>query len=335
LCRYEATAQVFFSLGAYFGTVIIYASYNKFDQKSHIDAQIVTTLDTFTSILAGSCVFAILGHLKHELGADDIKDVIKSGSGMVRIEILMSLIFLHFFNCILSQAFISYPEAIARFENFSSLFAVLFFLMLYVLGIGSLIASVSGIMTTIQDNFKCVKNWQAAMCVAIYGVISGSIYYTQSGQEILELVDSYGVTFVTFNLAICEIVTFCYIYGVERIMSDIKFMLGFTPGVYWRTCWKYLTPTFLIALLVYDYISKMISESKSEYPFEAQIVGYLLAGLALIHLPLVMIIECFKSEGASWSEKIKKAFSPLPDWGPLGNKKLLAKYQEKDYMTRL
>jgi solute carrier family 6 (neurotransmitter transporter, glycine) member 5/9 len=82
---YEATTQVFFSLGAYFGTVIIYASYNKFDQKSHIDAQIVTTIDTFTSILAGSCVFAILGHLKHELGVDDIKDVIKSGSGMVKI----------------------------------------------------------------------------------------------------------------------------------------------------------------------------------------------------------------------------------------------------------
>jgi solute carrier family 6 (neurotransmitter transporter, glycine) member 5/9 len=80
----EATTQIFFSLGPYFGMVIMYASFNKFDQKSHIHAQIVTTLDTCTSILAGSCVFAILGHLKHELGAKDIDDVIKKGSGMVR-----------------------------------------------------------------------------------------------------------------------------------------------------------------------------------------------------------------------------------------------------------
>lgn len=84
---YEAITQVFFSLGAYFGFVIIYASYNKFDQKSHIDAQIVTTIDTLTSILAGSCVFAILGHLKHELGIDNIDDVIQSGSGMVIISL--------------------------------------------------------------------------------------------------------------------------------------------------------------------------------------------------------------------------------------------------------
>lgn len=207
--------------------------------------------------------------------------------------------------------------------------------MLYVLGIGSLVASVSGITTAIQDNFKCVKNWQAALCVAIYGIISGSIYYTQSGQEILGLVDDYGVTFVTFNLAILEIVTFCYIYGVERILTDVKFMLGFTPGMYWQVCWKYLTPIFLIVLLIYDYVMKALSDSESEYPLGARLFGYALAALALIHLPLVMIIECCNSEGENWNEKIKKAFSPLPDWGPSGNKKLLAKYQEEDYSTRL
>lgn len=207
--------------------------------------------------------------------------------------------------------------------------------MLYVLGIGSLIASVSGIMTTIQDNFKSVKNWQAAMCVAIYGIISGSIYYTQSGQDILGLVDSYGVTFVTFNLAICEIVTLCYIYGVPRIMTDIKFMLGFTPGAYWRICWTYLTPIFLILLLIYDYMTKLISDTPSEYPFGARVVGYLLATLALIHLPVILIFECFTSDGSNWSEKIQKAFSPLPNWGPAGNKKLLEKYQQEDYNTRL
>jgi solute carrier family 6 (neurotransmitter transporter, glycine) member 5/9 len=81
---YEATTQIFFSLGPFFGMTLSYASYNKFDQKSHIHAHIVTTIDTFTSILAGSCVFAVLGHLKHELGVADMNDVIKSGFGMVK-----------------------------------------------------------------------------------------------------------------------------------------------------------------------------------------------------------------------------------------------------------
>lgn len=59
------------------------------------DATIVTTLDTFTSLLAGVTIFGILGHLAHEVGTDDIGVVVNPGAGL---------------------AFISYPDAIARFE---------------------------------------------------------------------------------------------------------------------------------------------------------------------------------------------------------------------------
>lgn len=113
---FAAVTQVFFSLNVYFANVIMYSSYNKFRHNIYRDSNIVTTLDTFTSLLAGCCVFAVLGHLKHELGVDDIRDVMKGGPGV---------------------AFISYPETIAKFKNFSQLFSILFFFMLYVLGIGS------------------------------------------------------------------------------------------------------------------------------------------------------------------------------------------------------
>lgn len=43
----------------------------------------------------GFTIFGILGHLAHELGTDDISSVVNGGSGL---------------------AFISYPEAIARFD---------------------------------------------------------------------------------------------------------------------------------------------------------------------------------------------------------------------------
>lgn len=56
---------------------------------------IVTTLDTFTSLMAGLTIFAILGNLAHNLGIEDISTVIKSGTGL---------------------AFISYPDAISKFE---------------------------------------------------------------------------------------------------------------------------------------------------------------------------------------------------------------------------
>lgn len=55
---------------------------------------IVTTLDTFTSMMAGCTIFGILGNLAFELGSDDVSTVVRKGSGL---------------------AFISYPDAIAKF----------------------------------------------------------------------------------------------------------------------------------------------------------------------------------------------------------------------------
>lgn len=69
---------------------------------------IVTTLDTFTSLLGGFTIFGILGNLAYNVGEDDISKVLKNGGSAL--------------------AFISYPDAISKFTfvpqvmNSSSLF---------------------------------------------------------------------------------------------------------------------------------------------------------------------------------------------------------------------
>lgn len=261
-------------------------AYNKFRHNIYRDSNIVTTLDTFTSLLAGCCVFAVLGHLALTLGVD-IVDVVKPGPGL---------------------AFITYPETIAKFKNFSGLFSILFFLMLYVLGIGSNVAMASCIVTEIRDHFKSVKSWQAGLGVAICGTIFGSIYYTQSGLHILDLVDYYGATFIAFNLVIFELVTFCYIYGVERMCKDIQFMLGFRPNIYWRTCWKYLTPglmTFLVVYYYYDEYQKKKLLKDDPYPVGAYIVGWCLATAGLIQLPAIAIYKVYTYDAPTLRE-VKK-----------------------------
>src|SRR5690348_10230534 len=80
------------------------------------DSWILSFMDTFTSLLAGITIFAILGNLAHELGDVPIAEVVNSGSGL---------------------AFISYPDAIGKMDWAPQLFAVLFFIMLFTLGIGS------------------------------------------------------------------------------------------------------------------------------------------------------------------------------------------------------
>uniref|UniRef100_A0A1B0F9Z9 Sodium-dependent nutrient amino acid transporter 1 n=1 Tax=Glossina morsitans morsitans TaxID=37546 RepID=A0A1B0F9Z9_GLOMM len=78
--------------------------------------QNLNRLDTYTSLLAGFSIFGILGHLAHGIGTDDIGSLLKGD---------------------LELAFISYPNAVAKFENMPQIFSVLLFLMLLLLGIGS------------------------------------------------------------------------------------------------------------------------------------------------------------------------------------------------------
>lgn len=52
-------------------------------------------MDSCSSIIAGCITFGILGNLLHESGGSDIASVVKGGAGL---------------------AFISYPDAIAKFH---------------------------------------------------------------------------------------------------------------------------------------------------------------------------------------------------------------------------
>lgn len=102
-------------------------------------------------------MFGILGNLAHNLGLEDIKSVVKSGIGL---------------------AFISYPDAISKFDFFSQGFAVLFFFMLFVLGIGSVVALHNSVVTVICDQFPGLKFSRVAAFTSLFGFLGGIIYLT-------------------------------------------------------------------------------------------------------------------------------------------------------------
>jgi solute carrier family 6 (neurotransmitter transporter, glycine) member 5/9 len=175
------------------------------------DAFIVTTLDTFTSLLGGTTIFAILGNLAYNLKIDNIDEVVAGGSTL---------------------AFISYPDAIAKFSfvpqvceiflkiagfnlftEFKQLFAVLFFFMLFTLGLGSGVALHNAVVSAIWDAFPHIKYWKILLGQTTFTFLVGLMYVTPGGQWMLTLVDFFGGTFSVFGLAIVELVAIFWIYG--------------------------------------------------------------------------------------------------------------------------
>ncbi|CAG9133366.1 unnamed protein product [Plutella xylostella] len=295
---YAAVTQVFFSLSVGTGAIIMFSSYNGFRQNIYRDAMIVTTLDTFTSLMSGITIFGILGNLAYELGYDDVNSVIGSGGT--------------------GLAFISYPDAIAKSPFVPQLFAVLFFLMMSVLGVGSAVALLSTINTVMMDSFRRVPTVAMSAICCSAGFLIGLVYVTPGGQYILELVDYYGGTFLVLFGAIAEIVGVFWIYGLQNICLDIEFMLGIKTSVYWRFCWGIITPLMMIAVFIYALISfeALVFGEDYVYPTAGYVAGYmiLLVGVALV--PLFIIITVTKYRTGDFPETLKKAFSPKASWGP-------------------
>ena len=289
--------QVFFSLAICFGCIIMYSSYNDFSQNIHRDVTIITSIDLFTSMLAGCTIFGILGHLAHQEGITDIRKVVRGGPGL---------------------AFISYPEAIANFEAFPQLFSALFFIMLFILGIGSNVSMTASIATVIRDQFPKVKNWQVASVLCCLGFLSGVAYLTPGGQFIFKLVDYFGVSMIAFALAILELITFCWIYGVDRLCKDAEFMLGFKPGLYWRICWKYISPTLMIIIFIYSLAyQEPLKYQGKDYPTVAIALGSCLSIIGLIQLPIWGFYAIFVQDKDTMRDRITEAFKPNQHWGPV------------------
>ncbi|KAG0713774.1 Sodium-dependent nutrient amino acid transporter 1 [Chionoecetes opilio] len=154
---FAAVSQSFFSLSVGFGPIITFSSYNSFSQNIYRDAWIISFTDTFTSLLAGFTIFAILGNLSHELDTN-IEDVVRGGGGL---------------------AFVSYPDALAKFDWAPQLFAVLFFLMLFTLGVGSAAGLAGCFMGAISDTFPSIKKVHIAFVVSVAGFLCGLVYVTQ------------------------------------------------------------------------------------------------------------------------------------------------------------
>ncbi|CAF1588884.1 unnamed protein product, partial [Didymodactylos carnosus] len=131
-----AAAQVFFSLGLSFGSLIAYSSSNKFNNNFFQQMCIVVSCDCFTGVFAGFAVFSTIGFLAKEMGTTVAHYAESSGPGL---------------------AFITYPEAITKMPA-SPFFAIIFFLMLLALGLGSQFALTDVPITSLCELYPRLAN---------------------------------------------------------------------------------------------------------------------------------------------------------------------------------
>lgn len=102
------------------------------------------------------------------------------------------------------------------------------------------------------------------------------------------------ILFVVF----IEAVGVFWYYGVDNFSSDIEQMLGEKPSLFWRLCWKYISPAFLFVILIFSLLGyeEMLGE-EYDYPEWSTAVGWGLTLSSVLCIPGYMIIKFLKSPG--------------------------------------
>ncbi|KAM3873378.1 sodium-dependent neutral amino acid transporter B(0)AT3-like [Diretmus argenteus] len=333
----DAATQIFFSLSLAFGGLIAFSSYNPQKNNCERDALIVGCVNSFTSIYASIPIFAILGFKAssnynncrngniltltnafnigdENITLDNYDDWLSHLNNTDPSEVES----LHLKTCNLQTfldqsasgtglAFIVFTEAVINMPG-SQVWAVLFFVMLFSLGLSSMFGNLEGVLTPLLD-MNIVPPWMpkeiftGLMCLTSFLV--ALIFTMGSGNYWLEIFNSYVGSVPLLIIAFFEIIAVVYIYGIKRFNDDIEWMSGHRPNMYWQVTWRFISPfMLLVVFLAYvvieaekqptynawnpDYVDFPLADVQS-YPEWVFTMCVLLSALPVVSIPLVAL----------------------------------------------
>ncbi|XP_058148632.1 sodium-dependent dopamine transporter [Dasypus novemcinctus] len=288
----DAATQICFSLGVGFGVLIAFSSYNKFTNNCYRDAIITTSVNSLTSFFSGFVIFSFLGYMaqKHSV---PIGDVAKDGPGLI---------------------FIIYPEALATLP-LSSAWAVVFFLMLLTLGIDSAMGGMESVITGLTDEFQLLQRHRErfTLLIVLATFLLSLLCVTSGGIYVFTLLDHFAAgTSILFGVLI-EAIGVAWFYGVGQFSDDIQQMIGQRPGLYWRVCWKFVSPCFLLFVVVVSIVTfRPPHYGAYVFPGWANALGWVIAASSMSMVPIYATYK-FCSLPGSFREKLAYAITPEKD----------------------
>merc|ERR1719323_626456 len=284
--------------------MIAMASYNNFKNNIYRDAIMIPIINCATSIYAGFAVFAVLGYLAHVKNVN-VADVADSGPGLV---------------------FIVYPEAL---ENMPvpTLWSILFFFMMILLGFSSLFSIVETIFTSIMDIIPELRAtvWRPILLRGISIAIFFAVIVPDTcpgGFYLFTLVDSATGGYPLLFMGLLELLAVNLIYGTTNFSDDIELMLGRRPNIYYRLCWMFITTVLLLFIIIYSIIEHSpLSVDQYVYPDWCNILYWMIVAFTLVWIPIMAVVYIYKRGG------VRAAAEPSRGWGPALSENRTGKYR--------
>ncbi|KAJ3655701.1 hypothetical protein Zmor_014821 [Zophobas morio] len=295
----DAACQIFFSLGPGWGGIVNMASYNNFRNNNQLDSILVPILNCGTSIFAGFVVFSVIGFMSHETGLP-VSTVATGGPGL---------------------AFVTYPEAITMLP-WPHIWAILFFLMLFFLGLDSCFVQIEAIISSVIDEYPSLRKHKMMVTFGSCAVtmLISTMFVRNGGMYLLQLFDWYAASISVILICFVEVFVVGWTYGIKNFIRDLEFMIQKKIHWLWILLWKIVNPIILASIFITTIaFNTRITYRGITYPDWSITLGWCSCGISIICIPLYMGYRLLYLEEGDLVDRIKSAIKPTLEWGPADN----------------
>ena len=80
------------------------------------------------------------------------------------------------------------------------------------------------------------------------------------------------------------------VYGIDKFCANIESMIGYQPNIYWRSCWKFVSPLFLVIVVGSAVVSsERLSFHNYIFPNWATAMGWIFSLSSVSAVPVLFV----------------------------------------------
>jgi SNF family Na+-dependent transporter len=256
-----AAGQIFFTLGVGFGIIINYSSYLKRSDDVVLSSLTASSVNEFFEVCLGGLItipaafmFLTVSQMSGKYGSYDL-------------------------------GFKTLPNVFAAMPG-GQIFGFLWFTMLFLAAITSSISMLQPVIAFFEEGLGLKRHASVAILFLVTAFGSGFVVYFSGGRLALETLDFWGGTVLLMVLALIQAVLYGWVLGIERGEREAHQGAHLRIPRFVQFILKYVSPTFLVAVLVGFIVTDFLDKKGSSI---RALAAKPVAGMSFAFIALLML----------------------------------------------
>lgn len=270
-----AAGQIFFTLSIGWGIIHTYVSYLRENDDITLTGVATVGINELAEVVLGGTI-ALTAAVAF-FGVAGTEDIARGGS--------------------FDLGFQAMPVILQQIPAGGALGA-LWFVLLFFGGITSAVAMAQPMIALLEESWGFSRRRAVAMLAITMFVLTQPVIFFQR-YGFLDEIDYWVGAVALVVFALCEIVIFAWVYGIDRGWADIERGAAIKPPRFFRLVIKYVTPAFLATILgwwaVTEFPAKLAMEG---VPNEAR--AYVIAARCMIVALFIAMLGLVRAASSDW-----------------------------------